>query len=98
MPCLVLALALLAQANPRDREWNQPVEPQRIVDNVFYVGAREITSFLVATPEGHFLLDAGFVETPPQIVRNVLALGFRPEDVKFLLNSQAHYDHAAGFA
>jgi metallo-beta-lactamase class B len=98
MPMTLLLAALLAQADPTSRSWNQPVEPFRVIGNVHYVGANEITSFLITTPEGHILLDGGFVETAPQILANIRKLGFRPEDVKVLLNSQAHYDHAGGFA
>ena len=97
MPLLLFA-ALLAQADPTSRSWNEPVEPFRVIGNVHYVGANEITSFLITTPQGHILLDGGFVETAPQILANIRKLGFRPEDVKVILNSQAHYDHAGGFA
>lgn len=97
-PALLLASALFAQADPTSRSWNQPVEPFRIAGNLHYVGANEITSFLITTPRGHILLDSGFKETVPQILQNVSKLGFRPEDIEILLNSQAHYDHAAGFA
>lgn len=100
---LVLLLSLLpalaaAQANETDRSWNQPVEPFRIADNLYYVGASDITSFLITTPQGHILIDGGFVETVPLIRASVKKLGFRLEDVKFLLNNHAHYDHAAGLA
>src|SRR5215468_1825633 len=79
-------------------EWNQPVEPFRVAGNLYYVGANEITSFLVTTPAGHIVLDGGFEETAPQILANIAKLGFKKEDVKVLLNSQAHNDHAGGFA
>ena len=92
---MLFALFLFAAAVA---EWNQPVEPVRIAGNLYSVGANEITSFLIATPQGHILLDGGFEETAPQILANVRKLGFDPKDVKVLLNSQAHYDHAGGFA
>ena len=86
------------QADATSREWNKPVPPFRIAGNLYYVGAIEITSYLIATPQGHFLLDGGFVETAPQIERNIVQLGFKLSDVKYLLNSHAHYDHAGGLA
>lgn len=89
---------LIAQASETDRSWNQPVEPFKIAGNVYYVGANEITSYLITTPKGHILLDGGFKETVPQISANIAKLGFKLSDVKYLLNSQAHYDHAAGLA
>lgn len=95
---LSTTLPAAAQADPTSRSWNQPVEPFRIADNLYYVGANEITSFLVTTPEGHILIDAGFVETAPIIRDSIRKLGFKLEDVKFLVNSQAHFDHAGGFA
>lgn len=95
---LLFTHLIFAQQNETDRSWNQPVEPFRIIGNIYYVGASEITAFLITTPEGHILLDGGFAETVPQIKENVAKLGFKIEDIKFLLNSQAHYDHAPGLA
>jgi metallo-beta-lactamase class B len=86
------------QADPTSRAWNQPVPPFRIIGNLYYVGATEVASFLIATPQGHILLDGGFVETAPQIEQNIAQLGFKLEDVKILLNSHAHFDHAGGLA
>lgn len=97
---LLLVLPALArpQADERSRSWNQPVKPFRILGNLYYVGANDVTAFLIATPEGHILIDSGFAETVPQIVRNVRKLGFDPREVVFLLNSHAHIDHAGGLA
>jgi metallo-beta-lactamase class B len=89
---------LAAQADPTARSWNQPVEPFRIAGNLYYVGATEVASYLVATDRGLIVLDGGFVETAPQIRDNIARLGFSPRDVKLLLNSHAHYDHAGGLA
>jgi metallo-beta-lactamase class B len=86
------------QADETSRSWNKPVEPFRIAGNLYYVGATEVSSFLITTPEGHFLLDGGFAETAPQIERNIAELEFKLTDVKFLLNSHAHFDHAGGLA
>jgi metallo-beta-lactamase class B len=88
----------VAQADETSRAWNKPVPPFPIIGNLYYVGASEVTSFLITTPQGHFLLDGGFVETAPQIERNIAELGFKLKDVKFLLNSHAHFDHAGGLA
>jgi metallo-beta-lactamase class B len=93
-----VAAQLFAQATEENRSWNRPVQPFRIAGNVFYVGAWEVTSFLISTPRGHILLDSGFVETVPQIRHNLNKLGFKLEDVKILLNSHAHFDHAGGLA
>lgn len=94
----ILSLASCAQQDENDRKSNMPVEPFRVIGNVYYVGASEVTSFLITTPEGHIILDSGFAETVPQIRENVKKLGFKLEDVRFLLNSQSHYDHSGGLA
>ena len=88
----------VAQKDPHSREMNQPVAPFKIAGNLYYVGASDVTSFLITSPKGHFLIDGGFVETVPQIVHNIAELGFELRDVKFLLNSHAHFDHAGGLA
>lgn len=93
-PCM-----LFAQNGPSQRvAWNQPVQPFRIIGDVYYVGAAGVSSFLITSPQGHILLDGGLAETAPQIEKNITALGFRMQEVKFLLNSHAHYDHCGGLA
>jgi metallo-beta-lactamase class B len=84
-----------AAANPA---WVDPVEPFLIEENVYYVGTRGLASFLIATREGHFLLDGGLPENAEIIARNIEALGFKLRDVKFLLNSHAHVDHSGGLS
>jgi len=99
--CALFALrasAALAQATAEERESNRPVEPFRIAENLYYVGAADIASYLITTPAGDILIDGGFVETAPQIEANIAKLGFKVADVKILLNSHAHFDHAGGLA
>ncbi|HKS39481.1 MAG TPA: subclass B3 metallo-beta-lactamase [Blastocatellia bacterium] len=100
LPVVLLFLPSIAkaQSNETDRAWNRPVEPFRIAGNIYYVGATEVSSFLITTPEGHILLDSGLAETVPLIQANLKKLGFKIEDVKILINSHAHYDHAGGLA
>lgn len=77
---------------------NDPSAPFRIVDDVYYVGSSDMASLLITTPAGHILIDGGYESTVPIIRANMASLGFKLEDVKILLNTQAHFDHAAGFA
>ncbi len=95
---LIFAGTAAAQKDPVSRSWNQPVEPFRIIRNIYYVGASDVTAYLIATPKGHILIDGGFEETAPMIMANIEKLGFDPHDVRILLNSHAHYDHAGGLA
>jgi metallo-beta-lactamase class B len=87
-----------AQDDSVSRSWNQPIPPFKLLGNVYYVGASDVTSFLIVTPRGLILIDGGFVETAPQILGNLAALGYQPSDVKLLLNSHAHFDHAGGLS
>ena len=75
-----------------------PFEPRKIIGNIYYVGSKTISSFLIATPQGNILLDTGHAEMLPQVTANIEKLGFKPQDVKILLNSHAHLDHCGGFA
>lgn len=95
---LIIPAAALAQANDVGRSMNQPVPPFHIVGNIYFVGASDIGVYLIVTPAGDILLDGGFVETAPQIEVNIPKLGFKLKDVKFILNSHAHLDHAGGIS
>jgi metallo-beta-lactamase class B len=75
-----------------------PFEPRKIIGNVYYVGSNLISAFLIVTPAGNILLDTGPIEMLPQVTANIEKLGFKPDDVKLLLNSHAHFDHCGGFA
>jgi metallo-beta-lactamase class B len=85
-----------SQASDLLKTMNQPVAPFHIIGNIYYVGASDIGSYLIVTPAGDILLDGGFVETAPQIKTNIQTLGFKLADVKYILNSHAHLDHAGG--
>lgn len=95
---IVCATTAFAQKDPVSRSWNQPVEPFRIIRNIFYVGASDVTAYLIATPKGLIVIDGGFQETAPMILGNIEKLGFSRGDIRILLNSHAHYDHAGGLA
>ena len=71
-------------------------EPFQIAGNLYYVGHTGVTAFLLTGPEGHVLIDGGFPEHPPLIAQSVAKLGFDISDVRILLNSHAHSDHAGG--
>jgi metallo-beta-lactamase class B len=73
-------------------------EPFRIAGNFYYVGANDIAAFLITGPEGHVLIDGGYPGTPPLILASIAKLGFDIRDVKVLLNSEPHPDHAGGLA
>lgn len=81
-----------------DRGGQKPAEPFRIAGNLYYVGANDVTSFLLTGPQGHVLIDGGYPGTAPMIMSSIARLGFDIRDVKVLLNSEPHFDHAGGLA
>jgi metallo-beta-lactamase class B len=96
---IVCAISAFAQSNSEQaRKWNEPFPPFRIIGNIYYVGPSGVTSFAIKTNKGIILIDGGLPETAPQILDNLKKLGLDPKDVKILLNSQAHFDHAGGLA
>ena len=76
----------------------QPTEPFRIAGNFYYVGANDVTSFLITGNEGHVVLDGGYPTTAPMVLASIAKLGFDIKDVKVLLNSMPRPDHAGGLA
>ena len=105
---IIAAGVASAQQGPAQysREWYQqfsgpysePAEPFRIVGNIHYVGAANIASYLITTPQGHVLVDTGMNEMHDIIKNNVAKLGFKTSDIKIMLSSHAHFDHIEGHA
>jgi metallo-beta-lactamase class B len=87
-----------AQQSAQWREWNRPVAPFRIAGPLYYVGMANVTSLLVTTSQGHILVDGALEESAGRILDNVRALGFKPEEIRVLLSTHAHTDHAGGLA
>jgi CubicO group peptidase (beta-lactamase class C family)/glyoxylase-like metal-dependent hydrolase (beta-lactamase superfamily II) len=95
LPTLALALAAVGQG-PAD--WYEPFPAHKVIGNVYYVGSKDLASYLITTPDGHILINSGFERTVPLIQKSVESLGFKMADVKILLASHAHSDHVAGLA
>lgn len=79
-------------------KWNKPVKPFNVYGNTWYVGVDGLSSLLLTGPQGHILLDGGLPQSAPLIEANIKALGFQMKDVKLIVNSHAHWDHAGGIA
>lgn len=78
--------------------WFEPFPAHRVIGNVYYVGSKDLATYLITTPAGHILINSGFERTVPLIRKSVESLGFKITDVKILLASHAHSDHVAGHA
>ncbi len=78
--------------------WATPIKPFKIGENLYYVGASDLTAYLLVTKAGLIVLDGGDAATGRQVVANIRTLGFDPAQVKVLLNTHQHFDHAAGLA
>jgi len=72
--------------------------PHLIVGNIYYVGTNSLATFLIATPQGHILINSSYERNVPVIQKSVEALGFKFSDIKVLLGSHAHGDHMEGDA
>lgn len=79
-------------------DWNLPQDAFRVYGNSWYVGTDGLGSILITSREGHILIDGGLPQSAPLIADNIRKAGFRLEDVKLILNSHTHYDHAGGIA
>ncbi len=93
----LLACAAVTFAQGRN-DWARPFEAHRIIGNLYYVGTYDLAVFLIAGDEGHVLVNTGLASSAPLIRSSIEGLGFRYEDLKILLNMQAHYDHVAALA
>lgn len=76
----------------------QAFPPHRIIGNIYYVGEVDLSSFLIVTPKGNILINTGYEFSVPEIRASIKKLGFRYSDIKILLVTHAHSDHAAGMA
>jgi metallo-beta-lactamase class B len=110
---LVIATALLAtlaafrvvqpagippNVPPENRIWYEPVEPLRIAGPIHYVGTRDLAVYLIATPAGHILIDGAMPPSAPLVEANIRKLGFKPQEIRILLTTQAHIDHVGTMA
>jgi metallo-beta-lactamase class B len=105
-----MSVVLLAACGPRELEpdapyecdrcedWNQPIDSFRVHGNTWYVGTDGLSSILIETDAGLILIDGGLPQSALQIDANIRKLGFDPLNIKAILVSHPHFDHAGGVA
>jgi len=96
--CCSVALGQKVRSCANCDALNKAQPPFRIFGNTYYVGTHGLSSVLITSPAGHVLIDGDLPESAGQIVGNIQSLGFRVEDVKLIVNSHVHFDHAGGIA
>jgi len=96
--CLAALLAGGATSPGSPPEWTRPTQPFHVVGPIYYVGTEGIAVYLVRTNAGLILLDGGLEENAPLVERSIAALGFRLHDVKLMIATHAHSDHAGALA
>ena len=94
----LIVLANEAPPPPVQQDWTEPFPAFRIAGDLYYVGSKGLASYLIATPEGHILINSNMEANVPMIRTSVESLGFKFSDIKILLISHAHYDHCGGSA
>ena len=101
--CLLVVIAACAAGQKTTPcsscvEWNKAQPPFRIFGNSYYVGTHGLSSVLITSPAGHVLIDGDLPESAGMIAGNIQSLGFHIKDVKVIVNSHVHFDHAGGIA
>src|SRR5678809_164283 len=92
-PRMILARNM---GTPEDQETQFP--PHKIIGNIYYVGTKTLSSFLIVTPQANILIDSTYERNVPVIQKSVADLGFKFSDIKILLGNHAHGDHQEGDA
>ena len=80
------------------KKWTAPFEPFHLIDNIYYVGTDGIAVYVIKTSQGLILMDTALPQSTGMIKDNIAKLGFKVADIKYILNSHAHFDHTGGFA
>ena len=90
--------SILARNMGTEQDQTTQFSPHKIVGNVYYVGTRTLSAFLITTPQGHVLINTTYERNVPVIEKSVADLGFRFSDIKIVLGTHAHGDHQEGDA
>ncbi|WP_240732330.1 subclass B3 metallo-beta-lactamase [Dyella terrae] len=98
MTIAMVSVCAASIATAQDASWKQPHKPFRVYGNTWYVGSEGLSAILITSPKGHILIDGTLPENAEMVKANIQAAGFRLTDIKVILNSHAHGDHAGALA
>ena len=97
LTCALVAMAVLSPLQSQEltvpASWTARTTPHHIIGNIHYVGTVDLASYLIATPDGHILIDTGLERNAAAVLDGMRSLGFDPTDIRLLLTTQAHFDH-----
>ncbi|HEU4372653.1 MAG TPA: subclass B3 metallo-beta-lactamase [Telluria sp.] len=96
--CLAAIVFAASLVTSKAADWYAPQEPFAVYGNTYYVGTGGISAVLVTSAAGHILIDVGGPKSPAQVLAHIRKLGFKVEDIRYILNSHAHHDHGGGIA
>ncbi len=85
-------------ASSRAAQWLAPAPPEKIFGTSYLVGFGGMSVALIDTGSGLILIDGALPQAAPAILDNVRKLGFDPKDIKYIMSTEPHFDHAGGFA
>src|SRR6185436_14416003 len=91
-------LSIVTRNMGSEADQTTALPPFKIIDNIYYVGTRTLSSYLIVTPAGNILIDSTYERNVPVIQKSVEQLGFKFSDTKILLGNHAHGDHMEGDA
>ena len=97
LACAIVHADAAADSYP-PASWTQPQKPFQIDGNTYYVGSQGLSAILITSPAGHVLIDGTLPQNASMIESNIRALGFRVRDIRWILNSHTHGDHAGAIA
>jgi metallo-beta-lactamase class B len=95
---MVLPVLIAHFLMPKDESWSEPNKPYRVAGNIYQVGTKGIGVYLITSPKGHIVLDSSTKKGADVVEANIRTLGFKLSDVKFLIETHAHFDHVGGTA
>lgn len=99
LPASILALVLATTLlSARAADWYAPQDPFPLYGNSYYVGTGGISAVLITSEAGHILVGVGGPEAPAQIAAHIRKLGFKVEDIRYILSSHEHFDHAGAIS
>lgn len=80
------------------KPWEGKIEPFQIIGNVYFAGTYQASCHIIDTGEGLILIDPGYENAFYLVIYSIYKLGFRPEEIKYIINTHWHWDHTEATA